>query len=178
VGISLKSLSEGCCEYLESLGCINLDKEKEDKTMSSVDKVLECHDKYIFIEEKSFLLEYFNLAAKKINISFCPKDGIIEDEFLEDISQLQKETKKELMNKAFADKLLSISDKVKDTTLILFEKANSKEKLKNARMIYLYCHSGTPIDTLLSLTFNKQKHKEKIIACKDLENYLKKQGCA
>ena len=28
MGISLKSLSEGCCEYLESLGCINLDKEK------------------------------------------------------------------------------------------------------------------------------------------------------
>ena len=34
MGISLKSLSEGCCEYLESLGCINLDEEKEDKTMS------------------------------------------------------------------------------------------------------------------------------------------------
>ena len=29
MGISLKSLSEGCCEYLESLGCINLDKEKD-----------------------------------------------------------------------------------------------------------------------------------------------------
>lgn len=56
MGISLKSLSEGCCEYLESLGCINLDEEKEDKTMSSVDKVLECDDKYIFIEEKKFFI--------------------------------------------------------------------------------------------------------------------------
>ena len=52
MGISLKSLSEGCCEYLESLGCINLDEEKEDKTMSSVDKVA---------------LDYFDASINRIS---------------------------------------------------------------------------------------------------------------
>lgn len=178
MGISLKSLSEGCCEYLESLGCINLDEEKEDKTMSSVDKVLECDDKYVFIEEKSFLLEYFRLAGERNNTKFCPKNGIVTDDFLDNISKLQTETKKELMYKALADKLLSISDKVRDTTLILSNKDNANEKLKNAETIYLYCKSGTPIDAILSITFNSKNHREKIIACCDLQKYLEKKGCA
>lgn len=178
MGISLKSLSEGCCEYLESLGCINLDEEKEDKTMSSVDKVLECDDKYIFIEEKSFLLEYFRLAGERNKTKFSPQDGMVTDEFLANISNLSIETKKELMNRAFAEKLLSISEKVKDTTLMLSSKKNSIQKLKNAKTIYLYCNSGTPIDRLLSITFNSKKQKEKIIACNELEKYLEIKGCA
>ena len=178
MGISLKSLSEGCCEYLESLGCINLDEEKEDKRMSSVDKVLECDDKYIFIEEKSFLLEYFRLAGERNKTKFCPQNGMVTDEFLNSISELNIETKKELMNKAFSDKLLSIGDKVKDTTLILYDKKAGKEKLKNSKIVYLYCNSGTPIDRLLSITFNSGKHKEKVVACCDLHKYLEKKGCA
>ena len=82
------------------------------------------------------------------------------------------------MSKAFSDKLLTIGDKVKDTTLILCDKKDGKEKLKNAKIVYLYCNSGTPIDRLLSITFNSGKHKEKIIACCDLQKYLEKKGCA
>ena len=59
MGISLNKLTEGCCEKLNSLNAINFDEYKNDKTMSSVDRVLECSDKYILIEEKSFLLDYF-----------------------------------------------------------------------------------------------------------------------
>lgn len=86
---------------------------------------------------------------------------MVTDEFLANISNLSIETKKELMNRAFAEKLLSISEKVKDTTLMLSSKKNSIQKLKNAKTIYLYCNSGTPIDRLLSITFNSKKAKRK-----------------
>ena len=68
MGISLSSLSEGCCDRLNSLTTIDLDEYKKNKSNSSIDRLLECSDKYILIEEKSFLLDYFRLAAIEAKI--------------------------------------------------------------------------------------------------------------
>ncbi len=178
MGISLKSISEGCCKYLEQLETINLDEYKKDKTMSSVDKVLECEDKFIFIEEKSFILDFFRLAAKRKNIRFIPENDEISDNFLDKISDLSKETKRELLYKVISDKTLSLSDKIKDTTMILCEDDKfCNKKIQKASTVYLYCKSGLEIDRLFSITFNSKKQKEKIVECDRLKDYLNKKGC-
>ena len=77
MGIHLNLLEEGCCNALNILDTLDLDYYKQDKQMSSVDKVLECQDRYIFIEEKSFFLDWFRLCAKRKNIQFIPRNKII-----------------------------------------------------------------------------------------------------
>lgn len=178
MGIHLSTLEENCCEYLNSLDTVNLDKYKSDKTMSSVDRVLECDDKYIFIEEKSFVLDYFRLAGKKAKCNLIPKDNIIEDEFIDKITELDKDIKKQLLYKAISDKLLSSSDKIKDTVFMLCKDENfCDDKIKNSNTIYLYCSGGEPLNRFFNLVFNSKKHKNKIIECNDLEKYLKIKGC-
>lgn len=179
MGIRIKDISENCCKYLEGLNPLKLDEYKDDKSMSSIDNILECQDKYIFIEEKSFLLEYFRLAGKKVNKNIIPdKDGNITDDFLDTISTISTSDKKALFHKAVSDKLLSLTNKIKDTTFILCKDDSfCDKKIKNAKTVYLYCKSGHPIDGILSIVFNAKQHKEKIIACNDLEKYLKLQGC-
>ncbi len=180
MGIPLKKLTEGCCPSLKDLNPLNLDAYKSDKAMSSVDNVLDCDDKYIFIEEKSFLLDYYRLAGEEIDNYLKPVNEEISDEFLQKISKLDKEVKKKLMYQALYEKTISSVDKVKDTTFILCgDDAFCNEKVKNAITIYLYCQSGEPVDELLTKVFNlkKAKSRDKFVACKDLIKILERKGC-
>jgi len=178
VGIHLNSLKEGCCKYLNSLDTLDLDTYKEDKTMSSVDKILECDDKYIFIEEKSFLLDYFRLAGKKCKYEFIPKNGEISDKFLEKVSTLDIEIKKQLFYKAVAEKSLSSNEKTRDTTFILCNDDKfCNEKIRKSKIIYLYCKTGTPVDKIANIIFNSASKKDKSIECSKLEKYLEKISC-
>ena len=181
MGIPLKRLTEGCCETLNELDTLDLDSYKSDKSMSSVDNLLECTDKYIFIEEKSFLLDYYRLAGEEIDSYLKPVDGQITDEFLKKISKLDREVKKRLMYQALYEKTVSSVDKVKDTTFLLCgDDAFCNEKVKRAITIYLYCQSGEPIDKLLTKVFDlkKTKSRDKFVACKDLIKTLERKGCA
>ncbi|CAA6819644.1 MAG: Unknown protein [uncultured Sulfurovum sp.] len=180
MGISLSKLTEGCCLSLKDLKPLDLDAYKSDKSMSSVDNVLECDDKYIFIEEKSFLLDYYRLAGIEIDSYLKPVNGEISDDFLQRISKLDKEVKKKLMYQSLYEKTISSVDKVKDTTFILCGDDDfCNKKVKNAITIYLYCQSGEPIDNLLTKVFDlkKAKSKDKFVACKDLIKILEKKGC-
>jgi len=178
VELHLSSLEEGCCEILNELKTIDFDEYKKDKTIASVDRILECNDKYIFIEEKSFLLDYFRLAGKESKSPFIPENGIIRKDFLELISKLDVVVKEKLFYKAMAEKTLSSTDKIKDTVYTLCKDDNFCDaKVKNAKTIYLYCKTGTPADKIASLIFNSQKRKDKIIECCQLKRYLENNGC-
>jgi len=178
VGISLSSISEDCCEYLNSLQTIDFDKYKEDKTMSSVDRILECEDKYIFIEEKSFLLDYFRLAGQKAKCNFIPVNDEISDNFLEKISDLNIDIKQQLFYKAIAEKSLTSDEKVHATTFILCtDDSFCNEKVKNSKTVYLYCETNTPADRIANLVFNSMSKKNKVIECSKLEKYLKTINC-
>jgi len=178
VGISLSSISEGCCDYLNSLDTIDFDEYKKDKSISSVDRILECKDKYIFIEEKSFILDYFRLAGQKSKSKFVPMDGEISDDFLEKISTLDIEVKQQLFYKAMAEKTLSSVDKVKDTVFALSKDDDFyDEKVKKSNTIYLYCKSNTHADKLANIVFNAQSKKDKIIECDRLERFLQITNC-
>ena len=178
MGIPLSSLEEKCCEYLNSLDTIDFDNYKEDKSMSSVDRILECKDKYFFIEEKSFLLDYFRLAGQKSKYRFAPVDGEITDEFLEKISILDIEVKQQLFYRAMAEKSLSSDEKVKDTTFFLCNDNDfCNEKVKNSKTIYLYCKTGTHADKIANIIFNSISKKNKIIECSRLEKFLQIAKC-
>ncbi len=180
MGIPLNKLTEGCCKSLDDLKPLDLDKYKPDKSMSSVDNILECDDKYIFIEEKSFLLDYYRLAGEEIDGYLKPINNQISDEFLDKISKLDKEVKKRLMYQSLYEKTVSSVDKVKDTTFILCgDDAFCNKKVKNAITIYLYCQSGEPIDKLLTKVFDlkRAKSKDKFVACKNLIKILEDKGC-
>lgn len=179
MGLSLSTLTEGCCEGLNKLSTINLDEYKSDKCSSSIDKLVECNDKYILIEEKSFLLDYFRLAAQEAEIKFQPIDGRIEDTFLETIKELPKEIKEKVMYKSFSEKTLSSADKIKDTMILLCQDEKfCNEKIKKSEIIYLYCNSNTlHVDKLLNIIFNSKKAKQKIIECSKLDKYLKLKAC-
>lgn len=180
MGIPLEHLTEGCCKPLVKLKSLDLDTYKSNKNMASVDNLLECSDKYIFIEEKSFLLDYYRLAGEEINSYLKPINGQISDEFLTKISNLDKEVKKRLMYQALYEKTVSSVDKIKDTTFMLCgDDAFCNEKIKNAITIYLYCLSGNPADRLLTKAFNlkKIKAKNKFVACENLAKRLQQEGC-
>lgn len=179
MGIPLNSLSEGCCKELNTLQTIDFDKYKKNKSSSSVDKVLECNHKYILIEEKSFLLDYFRLAAKECNIKFAPINGFIEDTFLAKIRELERDVKEKIMYKSFSEKTLSSADKIKDTVISLCLDENfCNEKVQKSEIIYLYCKSShSHIDKLLNIVFNSKKAQQKIIECEKLNRYLEIKKC-
>jgi len=179
VGISLSTLTEGCCEHLKKLSTTNLDDYKSDKCSSSIDRLLECDDKYILIEEKSFLLDYFRLAGKEAKIQFQPIDEKVQDTFLETIKELPRETKEKIMYKSFSEKTLSSADKIKDTMILLCQDENfCNEKIKKSKIIYLYCKSNNLyVDKLLNIIFNSKQADKKIIECSKLDKYLKLNAC-
>jgi len=180
VGIPLNILAEGCCDSLNKLSTINLDDYKKNKSNSSIDRLLECDDKYILIEEKSFLLDYFRLASQEAKVTFLPKDNYIEDEFLESIKVLPRDIKEKIMYKSFSEKTLSSADKIKDTVIMLCQDEKfCNDKVKNSEIIYLYCNSNnTHVDKLLNIIFNSKKAKQKIVECSKLDKYLEFKKCS
>lgn len=181
MGIHLGTLQEGCCKHLNTLELLDLDSYKPDQSMSSVDYVMECEDKFIFIEEKSFLLDFFRLSGEELDDFFKPIDGEVSDEFLQKVGTLEKETKKRLMYQALYDKSLDSVDKVKDTTMIMCEDEDfCTQKVKQAVTFYLYCKSNSPIDTILKSIFNirqRGKNTMKYIECQELTQILETKGC-
>ncbi len=184
MGIPLSSLTEGCCEGLNSLHTVKLDEYKPNKSMSSVDNVLECDDKYIFIEEKSFLLDYYRLAGKECEHHFCPVDGEIPNDFLKSISKLDPSAKKTIMYKACFDKTLSHDDKLRDTMTILYgDGAFCNVKTANSITVYLYCKgSNLPEDEnmsgYISLIFSSKIGNKKLVECSKLSKFLENQKCS
>lgn len=184
MGIPLSSLSEGCCEELNSLPKVKLDEYKVNKSMSSVDNILECDDKYIFIEEKSFLLDYYRLAGKRCNQHFHPINGEIPEDFLRSISKLDKTEKKELMYKACFDKALSHDDKLRDTMTILYgDDAFCNIKTAKSITVYLYCKGVSlaedeNMSSYISLIFSSKIGNKKLVECNQLSRFLEKQKCS
>jgi len=182
VGIPLTRLTEGCCEALNTLDCIDMDEKKIafDGSMASCDRVLECPTHFIYIEEKSFLLDFFNKIQKEYSCIMHIKDGEIPDEFLEYLHTISVESKKVNLALSIMDKMSSSAKKVKDTTVILCsDPAIDTNKLKNIPIVYVYCESGLEVDKLFSLMLTRYiKNKEIVIVeCAKLEKFLRS-NCA
>ncbi len=168
MGISINSLQEGCCENLKKYNIIQLDVIKKDKTLASFDNIIKCNDKFIFIEEKSFLLDFIH---KLTNFH-----GEINDSILKELHSKSKEEKQKIMYKVLFEKTISIDDKMKGTLIELLND-ETKEKIKNSNLFYLYCEIEElkNFSRILTTCLNFKKGK-KIISCKNINKIMCKEA--
>lgn len=183
MGISIKNLSEGCCEDIEKLP--NIFKGDElDPNNETCDIIIECEDKYILVEEKSLFLGFFNECCKigGENLGFYKSDdkSEIKDELIEKIHKLENSKKNELFAQNVATLLMSSLEKVSTTTNILStDPSFDNNKAKAMPTFYLYCETNTKIDELAKVLLRKYMNNKKqtFIECKRLTEYLNKKGC-
>jgi len=181
VGIHLASLTEGCCEYPSSVSL--LDGDKLSSNRATCDKVIECNDRYILVEEKSFILGFFNECCnekgKKLN-NFLDKETLIDDFFVFVEESFSTEEKRRLFAESVTKLFMSSLDKVSNTTHFLATSYDPK-KSENMPVIYLYCKSGvSKVDKLASISLSKYKNEKKqvMVECSQLGKFLAKKGCA
>ncbi len=181
MGILVTELGEGCCEHLEKRDDkIYLDeykkKDKQYASKASIDYLIECKDKYILIEEKSFIIHYLRLAGEEIEENFKTKDGEINDEFLDKLKNLNRDKKEKIGYKSAFDMILSSFDKIKDTMVLLYDDDKFKnEKIKDAKIVYLYCKpKDFPQFKIFNILFNRKSSMRKIVECSDFPNFLEK----
>lgn len=180
MGIPLETLKEGCCAYPSSITKI-IDGDSLDHNGSTCDKVIECDDKYILVEEKSFLLGFFTACCLEQNRSlgdFLSSD-ILDDALFDLIDTIGADAKRRLFAESITALFMSSLAKASNTTHILATRHNSN-KTSDMPIIFLYCKSGKPIDKLASLVLSKLKNEKKqvMVECKQLEKFLQKKGCA
>jgi len=174
VGVRISDLEEKCCDYLTSLSPI--DGDSLDDSKKTVDNILECDDKYILIEEKSFILDFFRKACiGRKKFSHFIKDGMIEDRFFDFLATLNKVEKHKIFKKSIYELLEVMPEKVK-TTLNHLEDEN---KISNSLNVILYCKSETEIDTIASILFARYNNEEEntVLECQKLEKFLRQKGC-
>ena len=180
MGIRLDKLKEGCCDYPDSLSY--LDGDSFDANRATCDKIIECDDRYILVEEKSFILGFFNTccAEKKKSLGSFVEEGVLNDDLITFINKnFTFEEKKRIFAESVTTLFMSSLDKVSNTTHILATE-HSTSKSENMPIIYLYCKSGkSKIDTLASLSLAKYKNEKKqvMVECDKLEKFLQKKEC-
>ena len=175
MGVCIGDLEQGCCEYLNKLDTHDGDKDTD--TDPTIDNILECDDKYVLIEEKSFLLHFFRKACegKKKYSSFI-KDGNLEVDYFDFLATFSKKEKSNIFKECSLELLEEMPKKVATTIGYL----EHKHKIENSKNVILYCDSGTEIDTIASIIFARYNNEEEntVLECGKLEKFLKLKGCA
>ena len=189
MGVSLNiltwSIKEGCCKELEKyknrIICKDDCKfqcELRDGEFSFCDYIIELNDKYILIEEKSFLLEYVKTFSrdKEINIRFNGRDEIL-NEILNKIDNLNNIEKKRLIaTLSILSLTITSNKKMKDSILFLMKNFNNFDKLKKSIMVYLYCKSNHPAEKVFNSINNLRNIDKTLVSCDKLEKLLIKLG--
>jgi hypothetical protein len=113
VGIPLNKLQEGCCDALESIERIDMDekKDKYDGSMASCDNVIDCGTHFIYVEEKSFLLDFFNKIQQEHTCPFHIQNNEITDDFLDFLHEVSNQNKTMHLALSLADKMSSSAKK-------------------------------------------------------------------
>lgn len=180
MGIHLKNLLEGCCEYPHQL--LFLDGDDFCQNRATCDKVIECKDKYILLEEKSFIFAFFEQCCKekKESMGKYIDNGKFTEKLFDFIdSNFTIDEKRRVFAESTMRLFMSSLDKVSNTTHILATQYN-EEKSTNMPIIYLYCKSqNSPIDSLANIALSKYKNEKKqiMVECSKLEKFLKNKGC-
>jgi len=180
VAIPLNTIKQGCCDvYLNGFSVTNGD-ELDDK-YSTCDKIIECKDKYILVEEKSILLGFFNdccnFIGKNLDNFKYVDDGIEYlkiTELIELIHTIDNLRKEVLLSKSVVNLFSTSSKKISHTTNLLC-KQDDTQKTDGIVTFYLYCNSGHPIDGILYAFLSDYKNNI-FLECTDLKNKLE-EGC-
>lgn len=176
MAIPVSKIQEGCCD--NDLSSYNIiDGDSLDSVGSTCDKIIECSDKYILVEEKSLLFGFFHLCLKELNIdleSYKFYDNGTQhlkiSEIITAIQSLNRDIKERILAENITNLLYTSLKKVSNTTHILSTQRDSN-KTHNMQIFYLYCKSGKPIDRIMNNYLSKNR-KNIFIECNDLKSYL------
>lgn len=181
MAIPINKIKGNCCDaQLSSFTIICMDEL--DDIGSTCDKVIECTDKYILIEEKSILVGFLHSCCDELGKDFDSYKYINEGveylkitELITLIHSLDEGVKKVLL----ADKLVtffsSSAKKSSNTTDILCRDYDNR-KTSNMAIYYLYCNSGKPIDFIIHTWLSRYKNNI-FLECQTLKEKLERE-CA
>jgi len=182
VGICLANIKQGCCDAsLSNFTIISADEL--DKKNPTCDKVIECSDRYILVEEKSIFIGFLHECCNELGKDFDSykygdgNENLDIEGLLELVHTLPKEKKEMLLSKKITNLLLSSLAKVSNTTAILCNEAEyDSSKTRGMSTFYLYCNPATSIDRIMYLWLSRYK-KNIFIECQSLKAKLEKE-CA
>lgn len=177
----LSEIEEGCCsEILNKFNSLNFDElnSREFGNFSRCDYVIDCSEKYIFIEEKSFIQAFIREMDSNIYQNDFDLKKVFEK--LKELREKNEDKFNYLMCNSILNLTATSNNKLKDTILIL-SKQNDIKKIQNSSMIYLYClfkDKNNPINRLFNIVINNRLRKLKrfLIPCHELEKELIKLG--
>jgi len=179
VAIPLGKIKENCCDNDLSAFSIT-DGDELDKINSTCDKIIECSNKYILVEEKSILLGFFDKCCINLGKSLEDYKYVNYDiEYLkisDVISLIQSiaiSEKKLMLSEIITSLLFSSAKKISNTTSLLC-KQDETDKTDGILTFYLYCSSGHPIDTILYSWLSGYKNNI-FLECQDLKVKLEEE---
>ena len=184
MAIPISNIQEGCCDArLHSFTIYNGDAL--DSVGSTCDKIIECTNTYILVEEKSLLFSFFDKCCKERNTDLETYKYREEettylkiDEIMSLIHTLSNDVKKRVFAESVASLLMTSGKKMSNTTHILCNNPNfDSEKTKNMPIFYLYCNSGQPVDRIMSNWLSRNR-KNIFIECTILRSKLESLGCS
>ncbi|MFK5976940.1 MAG: hypothetical protein QM493_10560 [Sulfurovum sp.] len=179
MAIPLKKLKEGCCDSsLHSFSITNGDEL--DNVYATCDKIIECSDRYILIEEKSILLGFFDSCCIERGESleeYKYFNGEVEylkiTELITLVQSMDNSIKKLLLAQTITNLMFSSAKKISNTTNLLCKQDDS-DKTNGILTFYLYCSSGHPIDNILYAWLSEYK-KNIFFECQDLKQKLEEE---
>lgn len=179
MAIPIKSIKEKCCDTnLIDYNIIEMDNLDKNSTC---DKVIECEDRYMLVEEKSISLSFLDNCCRELNLKlddYKYQDEDIEhlkiSEVIELIQPMHIEVKRRILSDTIVNMTNTSAKKASNTTDILNKRFNN-QKTANMSAFYLYCNSGHPIDDLINRLLALYK-KTIFIECQKLKRKLE-EGC-
>lgn len=182
MAIPIAKIQEGCCDSdLSCLGLNIINGDPLDSIGATCDKIIECRDKYVLVEEKSLLFGFFNSCFNELNINLetykYDNNGTMYlkiSDVIALIQTLDMNVKERILAENIAHLLSSSLSKVSNSTHILATRFDNT-KTANMKIFYLYCNSGKSIDRIMS-TWLSRDRKSVFIECADLKKYLSDQS--
>lgn len=189
MAIPIANIEEGCCDNDLSNFTI-IDGDALDRVGSTCDKIIECNDKYILVEEKSVILAFLNNCCKEADINIDNDYNFINNykpinsgiEYIsistivnEIIHTMNEDIKKRILSETIVNMISTSAKKASNTTDIL-NKQFDNTKTAKMQIFYLYCNSGKPIDRIMSTWLSRYK-KNLFIECQALKRLLLTTSC-
>ena len=178
MAIPISTIKQKCCDNDLSTFTI-IDGDSLDPNDPTCDKIIECRNKYILVEEKSLLLRFCTLCCQEAGHdleSYKYDNGGITYLRLTDIITLiqlmNEDIKKRILSEMISSMLSTSMNKVSNTTHILSTDPRFiPGKAKGMKPLYLYCKSGKPIDMVMAMWLSRDR-KTPFIECMALKNRL------
>lgn len=183
MAIPVSKIKEHCCD--NDLSQFNIiDGDSLDSIGSTCDIIIECHDKYILVEEKSIIFDFLNSCCNENNINldneYKPtRSGIqyleVSRIINEIVQPMPNDIKTRILSFTVVNMICDSAKKASNTTDILNKQFDSN-RTNDMKVLYLYCNSGKPIDRIMATWLSSYK-KAIFIECNALKQHLIQRPC-